>query len=190
MILQDLNHGHTTRPYPELSHLDWQHAWNVLNLGCGVGIHIARMMELCPQGLIYGIDAAEENVAFAREYNAKGLDKRCFISQGMVDNLPFDVDTFDAVIAYKSLLFPANRKKAFTEAYRVLKPDGYFLLCCDTDITSNSFGDNRPKEMKETHEVNEIKDLLDETGFVDIRIYNSEETYICITAREGNSDNL
>ena len=50
--------------------------------------NLKRLLNLCPKGNIYGIDLSEESVSFAQKYNAKDLDKRCFIQQGDVCSLP------------------------------------------------------------------------------------------------------
>ena len=115
-LLRSINHDHAAWARWGLSHLDWHHTWNVLDIGCGGGANIARMMSLCPKGLIYGIDASEESVDSSRKYNRPELDKRCFILQGTVDCLPFDVDTFDVITAFEALYSWPDLEKAFKEA--------------------------------------------------------------------------
>lgn len=67
-----------------LSHVRWEARWTVLDVGCGGGANIARMLKLCPEGKVYGIDVSDESVDFARKHNCTSLDRRCFISQGNV----------------------------------------------------------------------------------------------------------
>ncbi|MEI3154082.1 MAG: class I SAM-dependent methyltransferase [Odoribacter sp.] len=49
----------------------------------GVVQKLKRLLKLCPQGKIYGIDLSED-VAFAKKYNKDAWIKRCFIRQGNV----------------------------------------------------------------------------------------------------------
>lgn len=188
-LLRSINHDHAAWARWGLSHLDWHHTWNVLDIGCGGGANIARMMSLCPKGLIYGIDASEESVDSSRKYNRPELDKRCFILQGTVDCLPFDVDTFDVITAFEALYSWPDLEKAFSEVYRVLKPNGYFMICCESSDPSNTFWPDHREGLK-VYPADEIEVLLSKTGFIDIQIFKSGKESICITAREDNESDF
>ena len=87
MILRGMNCFHASLANRGMMQLEWQPEWNVLDIGCGGGANLKRLLNLCPKGNIYGIDLSEESVSFAQKYNAKDLDKRCFIQQGDVCSL-------------------------------------------------------------------------------------------------------
>lgn len=84
MILRGMNRFHAPLAEWGLSHVRWEARWTVLDVGCGGGANIARMLKLCPEGKVYGIDVSDESVDFARKHNCTSLDRRCFISQGNV----------------------------------------------------------------------------------------------------------
>lgn len=184
-----MNREHDAWAHWGLSFLDWQHAWNVLDIGCGGGANIARMLDLCPKGLIYGIDASAENVAFARKHNSPSLDRRCFIAQGMADRLPFDVDTFDAVTAFEAIHFWPDLEAAFTEVYRVLKPGGYFLICCEASDTTVTTWTRHAAGMK-FHAPKTIEEQLTEAGFEQISVHHEGKEALCIIAREGTRSEI
>ena len=189
MTLRAMNRERDALAHWGLSFLDWQHAWNVLDIGCGGGANIARMLDLCPKGLIYGIDASAENVAFARKHNSPSLDRRCFIAQGMADRLPFDVDTFDAVTAFEAIYFWPDLEAAFAEVYRVLKPGGYFLICCEASETTVTTWTRRAAGMK-LHAPKTIEEQLTEAGFEQISVHHEGKEALCIIAREGTRSEI
>lgn len=88
MILRGMNCFHASLARRGMKQVDWRPEWNVLDIGCGGGANVKRLLKLCPQGKVYGMDLSEESVAFARRHNAGELDRRCFIRQGDVCSLP------------------------------------------------------------------------------------------------------
>ncbi len=84
MILRGMNCFHASLAHRGMKQVDWRPEWNVLDIGCGGGANVKRLLKLCPQGKVYGMDLSEESVAFARRHNAGELDRRCFIQQGDV----------------------------------------------------------------------------------------------------------
>lgn len=85
----------------------------------GGGANVKRLLKLCPQGKVYGMDLSEESVAFARRHNAGELDRRCFIQQGDVCSLPYGDGAFDAVTAFETVYFWSSVSKALAEVFRV-----------------------------------------------------------------------
>ena len=128
MIIYGMNRFHTPLALRGLDMIEWQPGWNVLDVGCGGGANLKRLMKLCPDGKIYGIDSSEESVSFSRKHNLSGLDKRCFIRLGDVCSLPYPDETFDTVTAFETVYFWTPLDVAFSEVFRVLRPEGRFLI--------------------------------------------------------------
>jgi SAM-dependent methyltransferase len=89
----------------------------VADLGCGGGG--ASKLAVNRGASVYGLDAAEPLVDIARERVPEG-DFRT----GDLEDLPFDGDSFDAVLAANSVQFAGDPVKALAEMARVCRSDG------------------------------------------------------------------
>lgn len=102
----------------------------VLDLGCGTGVltrMIADKLDAHKGGISMGIDAAAQMIKVARK---KRETSTCRFEVVAAENLPFENCSFDSIVS--SLFFhhvPLDlKKKALTEAYRVLKPGGRLII--------------------------------------------------------------
>jgi len=96
---------------------------NILYIGCGNGRNIPLLQKY---GTVTGIDASEQLLLEAK----KNIGGDVALVHGDAACLPFAKNRFDVVVAFASLHHMTSekkRKKAFSEAFRVLKPDGVFL---------------------------------------------------------------
>ena len=138
-----------------------------------------RLLNLCPEGKVYGIDLSEESVSFAQKYNAKHLDKRCFIQQGDVCSLPYKEGAFDAVTAFETVYFWSPVDKALSEVARVLRKGGCFLISLEaSDPEQGKMWMERIDGMV-VYTADELKQLLFEAGFSSVKtIHKKEELHI------------
>lgn len=113
----------------------------ILELGCGPGYLWKENIERIPAGwtitlsdLSAGmLDAAWRNlVVTGRAFQFKEIDAQ---------SIPFEDETFDAVIANHMLYHVPDRPKAIAEIKRVLKPGGTLI--------ATTVGENHMKEMNE-----------------------------------------
>ena len=58
-----------------------QDGWTMLDIGCGGGATLQRLLKRSKDAKVYGIDISEESVAKARKVNADVLDKQVFVTQ-------------------------------------------------------------------------------------------------------------
>lgn len=183
MILRGMNRFHASLAAWAMHLVEWQPQWTVLDIGCGGGANIARLLDLCPEGTVHGIDISEESVAFARKRNKRWLEKRCFIGQGDVLQLPYKEAQFDAVTAFETIYFWQNLPVAFAEVKRVLRPGGMFLICCEASNPGNDIWTSRIAHMT-VYSPEELKRLLADAGFTGISLYRKEKEIICILAHK------
>ena len=169
LALRMMNVTHSPMAKWNLSLIDFQPRWTILDVGCGGGKNITRMLRRSQGSTVYGIDYSEESVAMSTKVNRKHIGTRCFITQGNVMQLPYEEAKFDLVTAYETVYFWPDLEKAFSEVYRVLKPGGVF---------SFSYGDERSSTMRywateieamRILPLDEIKQLLVNAGFSNLK---------------------
>jgi len=179
MILWGMNRFHASLARRGMKQVNWQPQWTVLDIGCGGGANLNRLLKQCPQGKVYGIDLSEESVVFASKYNVKELNKRCFIQQGSVCSLPYKDGTFDAVTAFETVYFWSPIEIALAEVVRVLRKGGCFLV--GLEASSPELGKMWTERIKGmvVYTAGDLKDLLIEAGFSTIQVvHNKEEMYM------------
>lgn len=179
MILRGMNCFHASLANRGMKQVEWQPNWNVLDIGCGGGANLKRLLNLCPKGNIYGIDLSEESVSFAQKYNEKDLNKRCFIQQGNVCSLPYEDGFFNAITAFETVYFWSPVNIALSEVARVLQKGGCFLVCLEaSDPELGKMWTERIDGMV-VYTPTELEERLHEAGFSSIRtIRKKEEIHI------------
>jgi len=104
---------------------------SILDVGSGPGHQVFEMSAAVgPGGRIHGIDPAESAIAIASGRCA-GLTNVHFRS-GEATQLPFDDETFDAVMSSQVFEYLGDVSGGLREIYRVLRPGGRVLIH-DTD---------------------------------------------------------
>ena len=92
----------------------------VLDVACGTGV-VAReaVRRARPGGEVTGLDRNPGMLAVARR-QAPEIAWR----EGLAEALPFEAETFDAVVSQFGLMFFDDRQRALQEMWRVLRPGG------------------------------------------------------------------
>ena len=98
----------------------------IVDVGCGEGITLEKLVALHPARQIIGIDAEPENIEICRRH---GLP----VEYGTVFNLPFEDNVIDCVLFFEVIEHLNAPEKALTEIYRVLKPSGRLILIFPND---------------------------------------------------------
>jgi tellurite methyltransferase len=115
----------------------YQHCIKVLDIGCGGGRNLHYFLKNNHQ--VFGIDQSQEAITSVRSLSAAlaPANPAGNFNVANADDLPFDDESFDLVISSAVLHF-ANNKAHFdamiNEAFRVLKPNGYFFARLASDI--------------------------------------------------------
>ena len=98
----------------------------VLEVGSGRGGGCSYVSRYLNPSEMYGIDISPSAVDICN--NIYNIDNLTF-KVGDSENLPFEDNTFDAVINVESSHCYASMDKFIQEVSRVLKPNAYFLFC-------------------------------------------------------------
>lgn len=133
----------------------------ILDLGCGTGLQLEHYFRLNPSAKITGIDLTESMLnALKNKFPEKDLTLIC----GSYFDVPFDENTFDAVVSVESLHHFTKEEKIplYTKLCKALKDGGYFIL---TDYFALSDEDEKTFR-------NELLRLKKEQGIDDNDFYH------------------
>jgi ubiquinone/menaquinone biosynthesis C-methylase UbiE len=155
---------------------------SVLELACGTGIVTRRLRDrLSPASKLVATDLNPAMMEHAAQKFRP--DENIDWKQADIASLPFPDKSFDAVVCQFGFMFVPDKDKAFREAYRVLKPDGFFVfnvwdamefndLAYLAHTTISTFFDDDPPSFYVTpfsfHEPEKILTFLKTAGFKEI----------------------
>ena len=178
VMLSFMNYTHAPLTNWGLNLVDVQNGWTMLDVGCGGGFTIRRLLKRSRGARVYGIDISEESVAKARKVNAEVLDKQVFVTQGSAEKLPYEDGKFDLVTAVETVYFWPNLPNCLQEVRRVLKPSGKFAILVEV-VDSDSKWTSVVEGMT-AYTPEQIKTLLDDAGFTQTEIHRKKPTYATI----------
>ena len=173
-----MNYTHAPHTHWGLNLVNVQDGWTMLDVGCGGGFTIRRLLKRSKDAQVYGIDISEESVTKARQVNAEVLDKQVYVTQGSAEQLPYNDEMFDLVTAVETVYFWPNLPDCLQEVRRVLKPGGKFAIMVevvDSDSKWTSIVDGMTAYTPE-----HLKTLLDDAGFIQTEIHRKKPTYATI----------
>jgi arsenite methyltransferase len=111
--------------------------YRVLDVGCGAGrtpVYLAKEYQL----RVVGVDIHPGMVAASRELaQREKVDDMVSFWKADAQDLPFEDNSFDAVLAESVTAFPSNQQQAVNEYARVLKPGGYLGMNESTYLQPN-----------------------------------------------------
>ena len=104
----------------------------VVDLGSGAGndVFVARSI-VGDEGKVIGLDMTEEMIEKANANKINVGFKNVEFRLGEIESMPLENDTADVVISNCVLNLVPDKRKAFAEIFRILKPGAHF---CVSDI--------------------------------------------------------
>ncbi|ADJ28874.1 class I SAM-dependent methyltransferase [Nitrosococcus watsonii] len=100
----------------------------ILDVGCGFGGTIASLNENFSGMELIGLNIDIRQLLRAQEKVKAHSGNTIYFEAGDACALPFPDQSFDVVLAVECIFHFPERSKFFAEAWRVLKPGGYFAL--------------------------------------------------------------
>ncbi|MGD1875275.1 MAG: class I SAM-dependent methyltransferase [Mastigocoleus sp.] len=132
--------------YHHVANTIYLKGYDVLEVGCGRGGGSSYILRALQPKTMTGVDFSEKNIAFCQKLEViPGLNFRV----GDAELLPFADSSFDVVVNIESSHCYAAIEKCFDEAFRVIRPHGYFL-----------FADFRPSNL-----IDDVRKSLEMSGF-------------------------
>lgn len=131
-------------------------------IGLEIGVGTGRFAELL--NISMGVEPANTMAQIA-------LSRGIMVINAKAENLPFHNQSFDHVVMITTVCFLDDIPKAFAEAHRVIKKNGFFIVAI---IDKESEIGKQYEAKKGTslwykdahfHTVNEITDLMQQAGF-------------------------
>ena len=178
-MLRFMNFGHAPLTNWGLNLVNIQNGWIMLDIGCGGGATLKRLLKRSSGAQVYGIDISQESVAKARKVNANVLDKQVFVCQGTAEKLPYENGKFDLVTAVETVYFWPNLPGCLQEVCRVLKPGGIFTILVEV-IEGDSVWTKVVDGMT-AYSPEQLKKLLDDAGFINAEVHRKKPSYAAIT---------
>jgi arsenite methyltransferase len=168
----------------------------VLDLGSGAGndVFVCRRI-VGDSGKIIGLDMTQEMIDLANKNKAKSGYENIDFILGEIENIPLNDSMIDVIVSNCVLNLVPDKKKAFSEMYRVLKPNAHF---CVSDIVLQGILPEKLKKVAEMYagcvsgaiQYKEYLDLLSEVGFKNVtvkkekKIVLPDETFLMYLTQE------
>jgi len=112
-----------------LGYAELQPGETVVDLGSGAGREVLMAArEVGPTGHAIGIDMTPEMVSTARGNARRNSLSNAEFRLGEIEQLPIATGSVDVVISNCVINLVPDKARAFTEAYRVLKPGGRLVV--------------------------------------------------------------
>lgn len=153
-----------------LTHLALTPQDRILEIGFGGGYLLERMAQITTEGLVAGVDISNTMVDVCQKKFKPFLEtNKLELKMAVAESLPFPDQHFNKVCSVNSIFYWQNPTQAFSEIRRVLTYDGLLVLCftCKSSMKDKGFAQEKETNL---YEVDDIKQMMDTTGFTDIAV--------------------
>lgn len=141
---------------------------NLLDIGTAYGF----FLRVCESKFkTFGCDISPYAVEKARINASKSCIEVCGTSK-----LPYENEMFDVVTMFDVIEHVEDHEKLLKEVYRVIKPDGIFVIVTpnrwslDSFVFGFDYWYKRDKTHRTVFSIGQLRGVLEKSGFVDINI--------------------
>lgn len=182
--LRGMNNRYSLLSTWGLSHVFFQRKRLVLDVGCGGGKNLKRLLNQSKNINAIGVDQSSESVKTSTRKNRRAVKSgRLQVVQGSVEALPFASNLFDLVTAIESVHY-WDIEKGVSEVHRTLKKGGQFLIVNETQ-TSDGLDAYLAEVGFKVYTKQQLESYLKKAGFSKIRTdVNENGKWIAIVAEK------
>lgn len=174
LMIANMNLGHARLADWGMQQLPEASPKQILEIGCGGGRNVTRLLQTFPEARLTAIDYSPLSVQKTEARNRALVQAgRCTVLEADVSALPFPTSSFDLATAFETIYFWPGLTECFTQAAKVLKPGGIFLIVNESDGTdpaSRSF-ENIIEGMK-LYTEEQISEALRKAGFSSVQAFH------------------
>ena len=177
--------NHAAMPEWVLSELDIKENDTILDVGCGGGANIARLLKRVPKGKVIGLDYSQMALEVAQDLNYHDyVDKRCLLMGGNAMQMPLAKEMYNIITAFETIYYWLSLELGFSEIYRLLKPGGTIVIGNELDGTQEIDRKiERATNYMRIYSIDEIEATLRQVGFTNIKSRHDEDRhFVCFTA--------
>ncbi len=187
LMLAGMNSGHAKMADWGLGHLPQLFPKQVVDLGCGAGRNAGELLNRFPSAHVTAMDYSPLSVEKAKEYNAEAIQaEKCSVLQGDVSELTLPPQSFDLATAFETVYFWPGLERCFSQAAKILRPGGLFLICNESD-GRDAAGVKFEKMIDgmKAYTVEEIEAALKAAGFSEVESdHHPSKPWICLIAKK------
>lgn len=152
-----------------LSHVNFARKRLVLDVGCGGGKNLERILKQSKQINAVGVDISPASVQVTKKKNSRAVkDGRLQVVQGQAESLPFASNLFDLVTAFETVYF-WDVEKGLAEVYRTLKKGGQLLIVNESQ-SSKGIEEYEDEVGFTVYTKDELCKIVKKAGFKNIRL--------------------
>lgn len=166
------------------SHVFFTRKRLVLDVGCGGGKNLQRILNHSKSINAIGIDISPTSVKTSVRKNRRAIKSgRLQVVQGSIEALPFASNLFDLVTAVESVHY-WEIEKGLSEVYRTLKKGGQLLIVNETQ-SSDGLDEYLAEVGFKVYTAKQLENFLKQTGFKKIRTdVNENGKWIAVVAEK------
>lgn len=162
--LRGMNNRYSLLSSWGFSHVFFTRKRLVLDVGCGGGKNLQRILNHSKSINAIGIDISPTSVKTSVRKNRRAVKSgRLQVVQGSVEALPFASNLFDLVTAVESVHY-WEIEKGLSEVYRTLKKGGQFLIVNETQ-SSDGLDEYLAEVGFKVYTAKQLENFLKQTGF-------------------------
>lgn len=182
--LRGMNNRYSLLSSWGFSHVFFTRKRLVLDVGCGGGKNLKRLLNQSKNINAIGVDQSSESVKTSTRKNRRAVKSgRLQVVQGSVEALPFASNLFDLVTAVESVHY-WEIEKGLSEVYRTLKKGGQFLIVNETQ-SSDGLDEYLAEVGFKVYTAKQLENFLKQTGFKKIRTdVNENGKWIAVVAEK------